>query len=98
MRLCDLSDSQLHTICDFTSEEFEAYISELITKFFPSVTTGSDEYEKLLKAYASSLWIEKIYRENAIFQQGFRPVYTKTGLIRDLINDLYYVEDSLIIH
>jgi hypothetical protein len=98
MRLCDLSDQQLDAIMNFSSEELETYVSELISKFYPHILTGSDDYEKLLKGYASSIFAEKLYREHSIFQAGFKIIYTKTGLIRDIVNEIYYTDDTLITH
>ena len=31
-------------------------------------------------------------------KESFSVVYTKTGLIRNIWNDLYYTDDDLIIH
>ena len=42
--------------------------------------------------------MEKIYRNNHFMKESFSVVYTKTGLIRNIWNDLYYTDDDLIIH
>jgi hypothetical protein len=98
MRLCDLTDPQLNAILQFSDKELQAYIHELITEFYPSVELNSEQYVQLRVAYVSSIYIEKQYRTDRVFQNGFRVIYTKTGLIRNIINDIYYAEDDLIIH
>lgn len=98
LKLYELTEEQLNQILGLPEESMAVYIHSLIEKFYPSVEAASDYYKLLFISYRSSFTTEKLYRNNNLFQKGFRIVYTKTGMIRDIINDLYYVEENLIQH
>ena len=51
-----------------------------------------------MEAYAASWYAEKIYRYNRFFNESFTAVYTETGLIRDIVLDIYFNDDDLIVH
>ena len=59
---------------------------------------NENEYEDLLESYISSIYVEKLYRSNRFFQESFTMIYTKTGLVRNIVNDIYFLEDDLITH
>lgn len=96
--LYNISDATLNTILNLSDEELTKYIHQLIEKFYPDHMSDDKMYSDLVVGYKSSFIIEKIYRDNLGFQSGFQAIYTKTGLIRDIINDLYYNEDHLVTH
>ena len=98
MRLCDLTDEQLEAIMNLTQEELNAYLFELISKYYSKVIVGSEQHSDLLQSYTSSILAEHLYRNYPVFQKGFCAIYTKTGLIRNFVNDLYFMENDLIIH
>mgnify|MGYP003656547851 CR=1 FL=1 len=35
---------------------------------------------------------------NRFFNEKFIPVYTNTGLIREVVSDLFFIDDTLIVH
>jgi hypothetical protein len=94
-KLYELTDEHLDAILALNEEEEEEYISTLIMRFYEQ---AGDRYEDLFISYRASFALEKLYRTNEVFQEGFRAIYTKTGMIRNIINDLYYADDDLIIH
>lgn len=96
--LHSLSNEQLNTILTMRPENLEIYIHILIENHYPPIDLGSEPYKDLQTAYKSSFTLEKMYRSNLDFQEGFTAVYTKTGLIRNIVNDIYYTEDDLITH
>lgn len=55
-------------------------------------------YAALQQSYRSSFIVEKMYRNNTEFRNGFSTVYTRTGLIRDIISDIFFTTDNLIVH
>ena len=55
-------------------------------------------YADLQLNYRSSWLLEKLYRANPVFKESFTFVYTKTGLVRNMISDLYFTDDHLITH
>lgn len=96
--LHNLSDKILVNILELSEEERISYYQELIEKFYSHLDKNSVQYGALLRAYHSSFELENLYRTNEIFQDSFTAVYTRTGLIRETINDLYYNPDDLITH
>ena len=74
------------------------YFHKLIESFYPKALTVDSEYESLLEGYISSFYTEKLYRSNRFFNEKFTIVYTHTGMIRNIINDLYFIDDDLITH
>ena len=74
------------------------YFHKLIESFYPKTLTIDSEYENLLEGYISSFYTEKLYRSNRFFNEKFTIVYTHTGMIRNIINDLYFIDDDLITH
>ena len=79
-------------------DDKRAYFHKLIETYYPDVLDDEFEYEELLQNYISSMYVEKLYRSNRFFNEQFTIVYTQTGLIRNVINDTYFVEDDLITH
>ncbi len=78
------------TLCDLQDETIDYLLGMQLDDEF--------EYEELLQNYISSMYVEKLYRSNRFFNEQFTIVYTQTGLIRNVINDTYFVEDDLITH
>ena len=94
--LYELTDEQLNEILSLRDQQQELYINTLIQRFYPEV--DEQNYIKLQIAYKSSFILEKFYRSNLVFQEGFQAIYTRTGLIRDIINEVYFTQDNLITH
>jgi len=95
--LHDLSDSSLDYILAMPHDDRLIYIDTQIKTHYPTILDSDDHY-RLLVAYESSFIAEKIYRCNKILQDGFTPIYTKTGLIRNIVNDRFFTDDDLITH
>jgi len=93
-----LSDEKLENILLMSETATNIYIHTLIEKHYPQVEVNSDTYTSLKIGYKSSFVLERYYRTNLTVQRGFTAVYTRTGLIRNIINDIYYTEDDLITH
>ena len=98
MNLYDVKEITIDYILALPEVERLTYYGTLIDKFYPSVNKHAPEFERLLVAYETSFVVEKIYRNNKIFQSGFTNVYTQTGLLRNSVSDLYFTDDDLITH
>ena len=96
--LNEFPEDKLELILSLSTEEQHIYFDSLIKRFFPNTTMEDDSYHDLLAAYYASFVLEKIYRNEEELQKEFTVIYTKTGLIRNMINDLYYSTDELIVH
>lgn len=83
-----LSDEALNNIIEMADLEFSQYVRQLILKFYPDATELQQQNLKL--AYKSSFELEKIMRQHANIYAGFTPVYSKTGIIVEIVNDLYH--------
>ena len=98
MNLYDIKENTIDYILALPEVERLTYYGTLIDKFYPNINKNAIEFEKLLVAYETSFVVEKIYRNNIMFKSGFTNVYTKTGLLRNSISDLYFADDDLITH
>jgi len=96
--LFNLEEETINYVLSLPDEEKTGYFHVLITRFYKEQDLSSEKYKELQIAYRASFMLEKIYRNNKYLKEGFRPVYSKTGLIRDLTNDLYFVADNLRVH
>ena len=98
LALCDLQDETIDYILGMQLDDKRAYIHKLIETYYPNSLKDELEYESLVENYISSMYVEKLYRSNRFFNEQFTIIYTQTGLIRNVINDVYFVEDDLITH
>lgn len=89
--LHELDDEILNEILQLSFEELDSYIYALICRFYTHVPKGSDRFKKLENAYKSSFILEKLYRSNTMLSEHYTAIYTKTGLIREMVNDLYAI-------
>jgi hypothetical protein len=96
--LQDLSDESLDTILSLLPEHKSKYFEAMVDTFYPKLSKGTQEYEEMVATYLSSFCVEKIYRSNRFFNEKFTPIYTTTGIIRNIVSDLYYSDDDLITH
>lgn len=95
--LYDLSDEKLDNILNLSEDNLHYYINSLILRFYKDVDT--DTYIKLKNAYKGSFVLEKLYRTNSLLVQNYTAIYTKTGLMRELVSDLYSLDaEKLAIH
>tara|TARA_R100000008_G_scaffold55106_2_gene33759 strand:+ start:686 stop:991 length:306 start_codon:yes stop_codon:yes gene_type:complete len=98
LTLNELEEDTLNFLLGMPMDDKKAYFHKLIETFYPKSLTDEKEYENLLESYISSIYVEKLYRSNRFFQEQFTIVYTQTGLIRNIVNDIYFTEDDLITH
>ena len=98
LTLCELQDETIDYLLGMQLDDKRAYFHKLIEAYYPDALDDEFEYEELLQNYISSMYVEKLYRSNRFFNEQFTIVYTQTGLIRNVINDIYFVEDDLITH
>ena len=96
--LFNLPEERLNYILALPDEQKTGFFHSIITRYFNDEDLTSEKYKELQLAYKASFMLEKVYRNNKALKEGFRPIYTKTGLIRDLVNDLYFTDDNLITH
>ena len=97
-RLEDFSDESLDSILCLTIESKTKYFEAMVKSYYPKVDQDTDHFVELVESYISSFYLEKLYRSNRFFNEKFIPVYTNTGLIREVVSDLFFVDDTLIVH
>tara|TARA_B100000519_G_C14098492_1_gene369834 strand:- start:19 stop:315 length:297 start_codon:yes stop_codon:yes gene_type:complete len=98
MLLQDISNEDLDSILGMALPSKKTFFAKMIAKYFPELKEGDPMYNDTLEAYLSSFYVEKLYRSNKFFQEKFVMVYTNTGLVRNVINELYFTDDHLITH
>jgi hypothetical protein len=96
--LGELPDESLDVVLGMTLAQKAAYFSSIVAKYYTKIDKDSPEFEELIATYVSSYYVEKLYRANRFFNEKFTPVYSNTGLIRNIIADMYYADDDLITH
>lgn len=96
--LQDLPDESLDAVLSLNLEQKSVYFSNMVKTFYPNIDKDSSEFEDLITSYVSSFYVEKLYRSNRFFNEKFTPIYTSSGLIRNIIADMYYSDDDLITH
>lgn len=93
-----LDDKTLTTILSLPPANKLSYFDALVKNFYPHIDPASAEFTQLRACYISSFYTEKLYRSNKFFHENFTVVYTETGLIRDIVLDIYYSDEHLITH
>lgn len=73
------------------------YFAKLAKEFY-DFPEDSEEFKDIVESYISSFYLEKMYRSNRFFNEKFTPVYTTTGLIRNVWADLFFTDDDLVTH
>ena len=89
--LYELDDTTLDFILSLSIKELDEYVYALICRFYPSVDISDEKYKELVKSYKASFAIEKIYRVNSLISNNYTAIYTKTGLVRELVLDIYNI-------
>ena len=97
-RLEDFSDESLDSILCLTIESKTKYFEAMVKSYYPKVDQDTDYFVELVESYISSFYLEKLYRSNRFFNEKFIPIYTNTGLIREVVSDLFFIDDTLIVH
>lgn len=97
--LHELEDEVLLHILRLPVEELDSYIYALICRFYPTVEISSERYVQLKNSYKASFVLEQLYRSNDMLSEYYTGIYTKTGLIREVVLDLYAIgTDKVAIH
>lgn len=90
--LSKLPTSKLEDILGLSDEEQHYYCLQLIKRFYPD--SDKDEKEKLIKAYKAGFELEYLLRTEPNLADAFTCVYTKTGMIREVSNDIYFIPEA----
>ena len=98
LTLCEIQDETIDYLLGMQLDDKRAYFHKLVETYYPNALNNEDEYEDLIENYISCMYVEKLYRSNRFFNERFTIIYTQTGLIRNIINDIYFIEDDLITH
>jgi len=94
----NLPNESLDAVLSLPIDRKAAYFTAMVKSFYPKLEEDTAEFDNVLASYVSSFYVEKIYRSNRFFNEKFTPIYTTTGLIRNIIADMYYADDDLITH
>jgi len=96
--LGEIEEDKLDAVLSLNDNGKTVFFDNLITQYYTHIEKNSNQYLALQTHYRCCWMMEKIYRNNHFMKESFSVVYTKTGLIRNIWNDLYYSDDDLIIH
>ncbi len=97
--LHELEDETLVHILKLPAKELDSYIYALICRFYPTVQKDSERYKRLEDSYKASFVLEQLYRSNNMLSEYYTGIYTKTGLIREIVLDIYSIgTDKVAIH
>jgi hypothetical protein len=98
LHLGDIEEDKLDAVLSLNDNGKTIFFDNLISQYYSHIEKDSNQYLSLQNHYRCCWMMEKIYRNNNFMKESFSVVYTKTGLIRNIWNDLYYTDDDLIIH
>jgi len=93
-----IAEESIDAVLALPEQSKIAYFMSLAETFYPKVAKDTKEYSDLIESYYSSFYVEKLYRSNLFFHEKFTVVYTTTGLIRDITNNLFYLGEHPQIH
>ena len=93
----EFPDDALDQILSLTPSGKTQYFTKLAKQFY-DIPEDSDEFTDIVESYISSFYVEKMYRSNRFFNEKFTPIYTQTGLIRNVWSDLFFTDDDLVTH
>ena len=96
--LSEFEDESLDYVIGMPLSIKRDYFHKLVESFYPKSINREEEYESLMESYMASFYVEKLYRSNRFFKEKFTMIYTKTGLVRNIVNDIYFADDDLITH
>lgn len=93
----EFPEESLDQVLSLTPKGKTMYFTKLAKEFY-DFPEESDEMTNIVESYISSFYVEKMYRNNRFFNEKFTPIYTNTGLIRNIWSDLFFTDDDLITH
>ena len=92
--LNELPEDKLDEVLSLSVEMKADFFKELVRIYYGNVDEDSDNFVEIVEAYISSFYAEKLYRSNAFFREKFTPMYTRTGLIKNIVLDLFHQEEK----
>lgn len=95
--LYELDDTTLDFIMSLQVKELDEYVYALICRFYSNIPKEDERYKQLKSAYKTSFALEKIYRVNSLLGNNYTAIYTKTGLIRELVLDIYNIGNEKVV-
>ena len=98
MKLFSLPESALDYIISLSPRQRYLYLKEVALKQFSVTVEDAEMLERTVQALEASVMLEKLYRNNDFLKKNFTVVYSDGGLVRNIIHDIYYTEDDLIVH
>ena len=98
MKLYSLPDEALDFILSLHPEQRYLYLKDVALTQFKATIDNKEMLETTIKGLEASIIFEKLYRNNEFLKKNFTIVYAEGGLIRNVIHDIYYSDDDLIIH
>lgn len=87
-----LPTSKLEDVLGLSEEEQHYYCLQLVKRFYPEA--DREEKAQLIKAYIAGFEMEYLLRTEPNLAEAFTCVYTKTGMIREVSNDLYFMPEA----
>ena len=93
----EFPDDALDQVLSLPPKGKSQYFAKLAKQFY-DFPDDSEEFKDIVESYISSFYLEKMYRSNRFFNEKFTPVYTTTGLIRNVWSDLFFTDDDLVTH
>jgi hypothetical protein len=87
-----LPTSKLEDLLGLSEEDQHYYCLQLIKRFYPSA--DKEEKAKLLKSYIAGFELEYLLRTEPNLAESFTCVYTKTGMIREVSNDIFFIPEA----
>lgn len=98
MKLYQLPEPALDYIISLSPQQRYLYLKEVALKQFSTTLDDKEMLERTIKALEASVLMEKLYRNNEFLKKNFTMVYSDGGIVRNMVNDIYYTEDDLIVH
>lgn len=95
--LYNLEDDSLNYVLGLSDEEKTGYFHTIISRFYADENLSAEMYKELQMAYRASFILEKVLRSNKAISESYRPVYTSSGLIRELVNNLYFTSNTVVL-
>jgi hypothetical protein len=90
--LNELALNKLEDILALSDQEQYEYYIQLVRRFYPN--PESEDKQKLIFSYKGSFELEYLLRTEPVIAQAFTCIYTRTGMIREVTNDLYFISDA----
>lgn len=96
--LSDLAENKLDELLSCSEQNKNVILFHVIKYHYAKLDVTSEDYSKLANSYKSSWILEKIYRNNGLVRQNYSPIYVNSGIIRDLVNNMYFTNNDLKMH